>query len=81
MEYEIWRYYRTYLRHYIEMYLTKKERFFYAIKRFNAKFFYHGTEKNWKKLDEFYDAIFMRIPPGMELLIKGIVFGLAVYCF
>ena len=60
-------------------YLTRKERYIYHFMNIKSKVFYHGVDKSFKKLDEFYDALFMKIAPIFELLIKGILFGTSIY--
>jgi hypothetical protein len=46
-------------------------------RKFLAKLFYHGHFK-----EKFsYDWFFQRIPPQMELLMKGILFGVALYYY
>ncbi len=57
--------------------LTKKQKIEYKIKIFIGRFFWHGVDKKkWS-----YDWIWNRIPPQGELLVKGIVFYMAVYWY
>jgi hypothetical protein len=60
--------------------MKKKERFIYHYMNFKAKFFYHGHIKEWN-LTEWYDKLFHRIPPAMELLIKITVFSTSIYFY
>ncbi len=57
--------------------LTTWESIVYKVMIFTSKFFYHGKDKKkWS-----YDWIWNRIPPQGELLVKGIVFYMAVYWY
>jgi hypothetical protein len=80
LEIELRRYYRAYLNNYFTE-LNKKELFIYKFRIFTRKLFYHGDYDNmsFKNFHHWYDLIWSRIPPQMELLIKGIVFGTALY--
>lgn len=57
--------------------LTDKEFLIYHFMNIKSKVFYHGVDKKkWS-----YDWYYQRIPPAMELMIKGICFGMAVYFY
>ena len=57
--------------------LTTWENIVYKVMIFTSRCFYHGGDKKkWS-----YDWIWNRIPPQGELLIKGIVFYMAVYYY
>jgi hypothetical protein len=61
---------------------TRKEKILFAIRKFNTKFFYHGDELKVKSnFNDWYDLAFQRTPPQMELLIKIVVFSVAVYYY
>jgi len=55
--------------------MNKWQRILWAIRKVTAKFFYHGGEDTKSP----WDKVFQRIPPVGEVLIKGILFGVAIY--
>jgi hypothetical protein len=56
---------------------TMLQKVLFKIRFFKTRFFYHGDEDT----KSLYDRAFQRVPPAGELLIKGIIFGVALYFF
>lgn len=59
--------------------MNKNDYIKYGLECFITTLFWHGDELKGWNLTEWYDKFWQRIPPPMELLIKGTVFSIAIY--